>query len=171
MARSIRIRAFEPADAAAVNRVALAAFAQFRADYADWPRFSAGIGRMSDLAATADLIVADHDGAIAGAVGYVAAGLPRQSFFQTDWPIVRMLVVHPDRRGLGIGRALTQACIDRAIADGAPVLALHTSPIMRVARSLYLRMGFDYRGETPPISGVPYGLYVRTLPAGAAATT
>ncbi|WEM95975.1 hypothetical protein P0M04_31740 [Telluria mixta] len=60
------IRAYREADRAAVNAVALAAFAQYAGDYDDWPTFSAGIGRMADLAADGDLFVAERGGVIAG---------------------------------------------------------------------------------------------------------
>jgi hypothetical protein len=52
------IRDYVEADRAAVNAVALAAFAQYAGDYEDWPTFSAGIARMADLAADGDLLVA-----------------------------------------------------------------------------------------------------------------
>ncbi|MFS2021352.1 hypothetical protein ACEN88_32895, partial [Massilia sp. CT11-108] len=53
------IRGYVETDHAAVNKVALAAFAQYAGDYDDWPTFSAGIGRMADLAADGDLL-AEH---------------------------------------------------------------------------------------------------------------
>ena len=75
-----------------------------------------------------------------------------------------MLVVDPQQRGAGVGRALTQACIDRAERDGSAVIALHTSPIMTVALPLYLRMGFELVRDAPPICGVPYAVYLKALP-------
>jgi ribosomal protein S18 acetylase RimI-like enzyme len=74
-----------------------------------------------------------------------------------------MLVVEPAFRGRGIGRALTEACVGRARRDGAPVVALHTTPIMTVALPMYRRMGFEPESEAPPIHGVPYGVYVKRL--------
>jgi hypothetical protein len=58
------------------------------------------------------------------------------------------------------------ACVRRAERDGAPLLALHTSPIMRVALPMYLRMGFVLEREVPPVRGVPYAVYVKPLPGG-----
>ena len=49
------------------------------------------------------------------------------------------------------------------IANGAPVIALHTSPIMTVALPLYLRMGFVKAYDVPPIFGVPYAVYTKAL--------
>ena len=53
-----------------------------------------------------------------------------------------MLVIDPGARGRGLGRLLTEECVRRARRDGAPTVALHTSPIMEVALPMYLRMGF-----------------------------
>jgi ribosomal protein S18 acetylase RimI-like enzyme len=159
------LRDFRAGDADAVNRVALAAFEQYRDAYADWPAFSANIGRMAALAEHAELIVADADHDIVGAVAYVAPGRPRSALFEREWPLIRMLVVTPGARGRGIGRALTEECIRRAERDRAPLIALHTTPIMTVALPLYRRMGFTLLREAPPIHGVPYGVYVKPLRA------
>jgi ribosomal protein S18 acetylase RimI-like enzyme len=74
-----------------------------------------------------------------------------------------MLVVDPAQRGNGVGRALTEECVRRAGRDGATVIALHTSPIMTVALSMYRRMGFERLRDAPPIYGVPYAVYGKTL--------
>ena len=161
-----QIRDFEPGDAAAVNDVALAAFAEFREAYDDWAAVSRNVGDTASLAQSGELIVAAAGDAIVGAVAYVGPGRPKKEFFPIEWPIVRMLVVSPSHRGHGIGRALTEECVRRAERDGAELIALHTSPIMRVALPLYERMGFEYHREAPPLLGVPYGIYVKALPHG-----
>lgn len=155
----IRIRAFE-ADAAAVNRVALAAFEQYRGVYRDWEELERGVGRMSDLTGSAELLVAEQDGKIAGAVAYCPPySQPRAGFFEPHWPLIRMLVVTPQARGHGLGRKLTEACFERARRDGAAAIALHTSPAMAVALSLYLRMGFRLVRDVPERFGMPYAVY------------
>ena len=68
-----------------------------------------------------------------------------------------MLVVDPAARGAGVGRALTDACINGARRDGSDVIALHTSPIMTVALPMYLRMGFRLV-HAPLLYGVPYAV-------------
>lgn len=158
-----RLDEFAPADADAINQVALAAFRQYRHEYADWPAFSGRIGDMAALAASAELIVARVDGRIAGAVAYVGPGREKAPFFAAEWPILRMLVVDPGYRGRGVGRALARECIRRAVRDKAPLIALHTSPIMKVALAMYERMGFRFEREAPDICGVPYGVYVLAL--------
>jgi ribosomal protein S18 acetylase RimI-like enzyme len=80
-------------------------------------------------------------------------------------PIIRMLVVEPAFRGLGVGRALTEECMNRAQRDGATCIALHTTPIMRVALPMYERMGFELQSDAPSIFGVPYAVYLKQLSA------
>jgi ribosomal protein S18 acetylase RimI-like enzyme len=157
------IRDYTGADRAAVNAVALAAFAQYAGDYDDWPTFSAGIGRMADLAGDGDLLVADRAGTVVGAVVHVGPGRPRSAIFADDWSVIRMLVVDPAARGGGIGRALVAAALERARHARAPAVGLHTSPIMATALRLYESIGFVREHDLPPIRGVPYGRY--TLPA------
>jgi GNAT superfamily N-acetyltransferase len=159
----IAIRAYVEADRAAVNAVALAAFAQYADDYEDWPTFSAGIARMADLARDGDLLVAVHAGRVAGAVVHVGPGRPRSAIFPGDWSVIRMLVVDPQARGHGIGRRLVAAALEWAQQARAPAVGLHTSPIMASALRMYEALGFVREHDLPPIRGVPYARYA--LPA------
>jgi ribosomal protein S18 acetylase RimI-like enzyme len=159
----MRLRDFRPPDAPQVNRLALSAFEQFKTHYSDWPAMAASVARMAALAGNGEIILAECDDKIMGAVVYVPPGRPKPSCFEIGWPIIRMLVVDPDHRGLGAGRALTEECISRARRDGSPVLALHTSPFMTVALSMYVRMGFELLRDGPPIFGVPSAVYLKRL--------
>lgn len=157
------IRSFLPNDASEVDAVALRAFDEFKNAYDDWPAFQAKIASMSSLAEMGELIVAEFEGHIVGAVAYVGPGLPKSPFFRSEWPIMRMLVVSPAARGRGVGRALVEECLRRAKRDGASVFALHTSELMAVALPMYLRMGFKLVSNAPTIHGVEYGVYLKEL--------
>ena len=157
------LREFNAADAEAVNALAVAAFAQFRDEYADWPAFAARIGTMATLADAGELIVATAGGCIVGAVVYVGPRQPKPDFFDVEWPVMRMLLVDPAHRGRGIGGGLARDCIARARRDGASVIALHTSSIMAVALAMYQHMGFLFARQAPPIFGVAYGVYLKKL--------
>lgn len=161
-----RLRPFQPGDAASVNEVALAAFASYRPNYDDWPAFSRLVGSMASLAGNGELTVATVRERIAGAVVYVGPGIEKNRFFPAEWPILRMLVVAPGFRGLGIGRALAEECIRRAELDRAPLVGLHTSRIMTVALPMYEQLGFRYLDEGPTLFGVPYCIYIKELPPG-----
>jgi len=154
--------------------VALAAFSQYAHAYADWPAFSARIARTSELAEQAELLVADIEGEVLGAVLHVAPGKPRSPIFPDEWAVIRMLVVAPGQRGRGIGRQLMGACLRHAIRDGAPAIGLHTSPMMETALRLYTTLGFTRDRDLDPIDGVSYGRYVlpqERLPAALAQLT
>jgi GNAT superfamily N-acetyltransferase len=162
---SLRVRAYDPLDRDAVNAVARAAFAQYEHDYEDWPDFVQGIARMADLAAHADLLVADLGGKVIGAVAHIGPGRPRATFFPEEWSVIRMLVVNPAQRGQGAGRELVNGCLQLALQAGAPAVGLHTSPIMASALRMYEAVGFVRDRDLAPIRGVPYGRYVlRTRP-------
>lgn len=156
------IRDYQPQDAEQVNRIAVRAFQQFEENYSGWDDFIQGVGQMSTLSTTGEIIVAENEGIAVGAVCYIGPHI-KKSYFPTESPCIRMLVVAPDARGLGIGRALTQECINRAKRDQAPHIGLHTSPVMNVALPLYLRMGFEKAADIEPIRGVPYATYYKDL--------
>lgn len=68
------------------------------------------------------------------------------------WELKR-LSVSPTGRGLGLGRALTQAVLDRAVAAGRKAAYLDTAPAsMSAAHRLYLAMGFT---PCPPYNDNP----------------
>ena len=154
------VRDFRQSDAAHVDRVALTAFFEFRSAYSDWSAMSAAVSAMSALASVGELVVAEVNGALVGAVAYIAPGRPKPDFFDASWPIVRMLVVDPGFRGRGVGRALMEDCLNRARRDGSVVLGLHTSPIMTAALSMYRKMGFKLQRDAPAIYGVPSAVYL-----------
>jgi GNAT superfamily N-acetyltransferase len=159
----IRLKDYEDAEAENLNRLAVSAFEQFRHHYEDWPAMLAGLSKTSALSASGEIIVAELESKLAGAVAYFGPNSQKAAFFDQRWPIIRMLVVDPAFRGKGIGRALSDACIARAERDGSPIIALHTSPIMSVALPMYLRMGFVKAYDAPPIFGVAYAVYTKTL--------
>lgn len=55
---------------------------------------------------------------------------------------VAKMTVSEQARGAGLGKALMQACIDRAKALGAPRLYLETNASLAPALGLYRAMGF-----------------------------
>lgn len=55
---------------------------------------------------------------------------------------IRLLAVKPEYRGAGVGKALTQHCIERARALGRARVILHTTRAMQTAWAMYERMGF-----------------------------
>lgn len=152
-------RNYIDSDSVGVNALALLAFEQYSDNYYDWDGFKKKISLMSQLAKTSDLIVAEQNHQVVGAIAYIAPNEPKSDFFSHDWAAIRMLIVSPKARNQGVGRTLTNMCIERAKCDNANTIALHTSTIMEVALSMYLRMGFSFHSKTAKIHGVEYGVY------------
>ena len=159
----INIRDYDNADAEDLNRIAVSAFDQYRAQYTDWPAMRAGLSKTSALSATGEVIIVEFQGQLAGGVAYFGPNSRKAAFFDQRWPVIRMLVVDPAIRGKGLGRALSMECIARAKRDRSPIIALHTSAIMTVALPMYLRMGFVKAYDAPPIFGVAYAVYTKAL--------
>jgi GNAT superfamily N-acetyltransferase len=157
------VREFRPEDATRVNRVALAAWDQYRGLFSDWARSEAIFANAASLATQLKLLVAESEGSIVGCVAYVAPNRDRDPIFERSWSIIRMLSVHPAARGQGIGRQLSEACIERARRDGAKLVGLHTSPVMSVALPMYLRLGFMHYRDIPDRNGLPYAVYTLAL--------
>lgn len=163
MTPTIHLRDLQPADAQRIDDLAVGAFEQFKDAYTDWPGFRSKISTMSALAGTGEIIVSERDGEIVGAVAYIGPGKEKAAFFRPEWPVMRMLVVAPEARGQGVGRALAEECLARARRDGADSFALHTSKLMHVALPMYQRMGFKWLAPAPDIHGVKYSIYLKEL--------
>lgn len=91
------------------------------------------------------LLLAHHEGRPVG-IGMMREMAP-------DIAEIQRVFVSPDARGLGVGKALTQALIDLARADGKRLLRLDTGKPLTEARALYEGFGFrqcdPYHDETP----------------------
>ncbi|NEB76923.1 MarR family transcriptional regulator [Streptomyces sp. SID14478] len=62
---------------------------------------------------------------------------------------LRLLLVEPEARGLGVGDRLVRAVVGFARGVGYRELVLWTNDVLKSARSLYQRHGFVLAGETP----------------------
>ncbi|MEA2433276.1 MAG: hypothetical protein QOG54_733 [Actinomycetota bacterium] len=146
---SIRVAAetdFDPA-----RRVLRAAYAGYESSFpeANWVPYLKDILDLEGRADASELLVAEMDGEIVGCVSYFPPGskasYPSDAFSErwpSDWAAFRLLSVDPQIGGRGIGRQLTEACIERARQGGSPALGLHTTAPMAIARGMYERMGF-----------------------------
>lgn len=128
------------------------AYVQYESAFpsANWERYLADILDLEGRADASELLVAERSGEIVACVSYFPPGAkmsyPSDSFSErwpAEWGAFRLLGVSPSARGSGVGRLLTEACIERARARQAPALGLHTTAPMAVARSMYERMGFE----------------------------
>ncbi|GLZ14798.1 N-acetyltransferase [Actinomadura sp. NBRC 104425] len=89
-----------------------------------------------------ELLVAELAGEVVGSVAYCPPGSRYAALAGVDEAEFRMLAVVERARGRGVGRALVEACLDRARAAGLSGLRLVTQHNMPAAHRLYERMGF-----------------------------
>jgi predicted N-acetyltransferase YhbS len=127
-----------------VASVIEAAFAQYRSEVSApiFETYVADLRHLDDHWDEAEMLVAERDGRIAGAVAFYADASAEGLGLPKGWAGFRRLAVHPAIRGHGIGRTLTRECISAARRFGAPTLGIHTSPFMRAALRIYEQAGF-----------------------------
>lgn len=158
----------------AIRELMVAAYEEYAAMMpADaWEGYASEIRDIESRSSFGELLVADDGGMLVGAVTYYrpsSAGGNGERW-PDGWPGIRLLAVPPEHRGRGCGRALTQACIDRARRDGAPGIALGTTEMMKVARDMYERLGFVHTPayDWDPVPGITVTIYLLTFEEGRA---
>jgi ribosomal protein S18 acetylase RimI-like enzyme len=138
----LTVREARPDELGAVGSLTLAAYA---ADGEITPGnpYAATLLDAAARAREATLLVAvDEGGLLVGTVTYVRPGSAFAEVGGPDEAEVRMLAVAPTARGAGVGRRLSDACVERARADGLAAVALSSGEGMAAAHRLYGRMGF-----------------------------
>ncbi|MFI6071313.1 GNAT family N-acetyltransferase [Actinoplanes sp. NPDC051343] len=99
--------------------------------------------------------IAEVDGQRAGCVFCVDAE-------EDDTAILRVLLVTPAARGLGLGGALVDTCLAFARRAGYRRMRLWTTDPLVAARHIYLSRGFELTGSAPhdgfgvPVVGQTY---------------
>ena len=136
------IRPILPSDYPAVGRITLDAYEANRDHLDDGYR-----RELEDVAARAGLctvlVAVRPDCTVLGGVTYVPGPDNPMSELERDGEAgIRMLAVDPAAQGLGVGRALTLACLERARREGRAGIALYTRPANVRAQRLYESLGF-----------------------------
>lgn len=131
----------------------------------NWDKMSAGLSNenlFAELQSIATAFVCDLNNQLIGSIYLVPSGNPT-GIFPSEWSYIRLLGVHPNYRSLGIGKKLTNLCIDRATVTGETTIALHTGDFMDSARGMYERLGFEKVRELQAMYDKKYWLYKRNL--------
>ncbi len=112
------------------------------------------------------LVAADEDGTLLGSVTFVSGPGPFADVAQAGEAEFRMLAVDGAAQGRGVGRALVEACVERARqVPGCRRLVLSTQPGMLAARRIYESRGFarEPARDWSPVPGLTLLAYVLEL--------
>lgn len=148
-----------------VADLVVAAYREYARDLTpeNWQTMQTNLLKIVEVAREGQLIIAQADRELVGAVVYCPPGTSDTRIFQPEWASLRMLAVSPQHRGQGIGAQLSGECIRRAQEDKAEIIGLHTSELMLPAIRMYERLGFDRDLELPRRLGIQFWRYVLKL--------
>jgi len=141
VARPFAVRAALPSEYAAIGDLVVEAYRDAgETDGGYEPELRDVAGRAAQVPVLA--AVDEASGRLLGTVTYVPGPGPYHEGEFGEAASFRMLAVATEARGRGIGRALVDACIERARADGRASIGIHTRPFMTSAHRMYERIGF-----------------------------
>jgi len=105
------------------------------------------VGLLTEKPEVSLLVATTPSDEIAGTVVYVgdiqhygSGGIATREYNSAGF---RLLAVTDAARGKGVGKLLTQACINKARQQGRSQLILHTTLAMQTAWKMYERLGFS----------------------------
>lgn len=148
-------------DINALKGLAIRSWSQFQPSMTpeNWQRLSANLSAEKTYTELLDtsysVVCLNKNEAIVGMSFLVPSGNPTE-VFDASWSYLRFVTVDPTHRGLGIGKQLTERCIEHARNNGERTLALHTSEMMDAARHIYEGLGFKVLRELPLRLGKKY---------------
>jgi GNAT superfamily N-acetyltransferase len=122
--------------------------AAYAADGHEYGPYAAVLADARERARDATVVVAvDSAGQVVGSVTFALPGSRWAEVSGDGEAEFRMLGVVPAARGLGVGAALVDWCIDQARTLGRHHLVICTTTSMPAAQNLYTRRGFTRRPE------------------------
>ncbi|MEH6576797.1 MAG: GNAT family N-acetyltransferase [Amphritea sp.] len=168
MDAGITIREIVPEECAALGTLLVDAYSQMegfpsKEEQPGYYQMLENIGSFTDVRAAKILVALSRENELLGGVVYFGDMLEYGSG-GTACQIknasgIRLLGVHSKSRGMGIGNALTRACIQLAKDNQHSQIVLHTTSAMQSAWRLYESLGFmrsqdlDFKQEELPVFG------------------
>lgn len=146
----IEIRPVRPEEYEEAGRVTALAYHEFAPPGNEaWADYLVRLADVRSRAERATVLVAVEDGAVLGTTTLeldqridASSGHEREPLAPGESHI-RMLGVHPDVRGRGVGRRLMEASIDEARKAGKTLMTLNTTEKMIAAQHMYESLGFE----------------------------
>lgn len=161
------IRLIRSDECETLGNLTVAAYHAIQAEMPHQDEYDVSLRDVAGRAETSCVSVAvAPDGRILGGVTYVCGpDDPYSEELRDGEAGIRMLAVDPACQGRGVGRALTEWCLDRARAEGSHRMVLHTAHFMPAAVRMYERMGFVRVPELDfsPVAGVDLIAYAFEL--------
>lgn len=159
----MELRRIRPGEHAAAGTVCVAAYEPFFSGAEDFYR-----ERVRDVArrdAEAEVWVAVDGETLLGCVTSCPPGSPWHELADDHEGEFRMLAVHPEARGRGVGTALARLCEERARAQGATAMVLSSLREMTEAHRIYEALGYARAPDRDwsPVPGVQLIAYSKEL--------
>lgn len=152
MMSELEIREVRPEECVALGQLLVEAYASLEgfptpAELPAYYEMLANIGSFTEKKDARVLVALSEEGELVGGVVYFGdmAEYSNASIATTleNASGMRLLGVSVKARGQGVGKALTQACIQQAREKGHAEMILHSTHFMPTAWGMYERMGFQ----------------------------
>jgi ribosomal protein S18 acetylase RimI-like enzyme len=147
-----------------LKELATSSWQQFQKEltYENWQILNSKISNNQtfiDLLATSHCFVCETEHKEIVGMAFIVPSGKQQDIFEKEWAVIRFVTVNPSFGGQGIGKELTELCIEQAKQNNEKTIALHTSEMMHSARHIYESYGFRILKEIEPRLGKKYWLY------------
>ncbi|MBP1083631.1 MULTISPECIES: GNAT family N-acetyltransferase [Bacillus] len=147
MSQNVSITDLEEQDRETVRQLLIDSYSQYEKKFENpdmWLNYLANISASVDNPQIDRILVAKNGQSVLGTLQLFessekAYGRPELEIFS---PIVRLLAVHPEARGRGVGQALLKESCQYAKLKRAESLYLHSTDLMQKAIQLYEWLGF-----------------------------
>jgi ribosomal protein S18 acetylase RimI-like enzyme len=147
-----------------LKELAINSWQQFRNELTDenWHTLYKNISNnqtFTDLLASSYCFVCETEHREIIGMAFIVPSGKQHDIFEKEWAVIRFVTVNPAFGGQGIGKQLTEMCIEWAKQNNEKTIALHTSEIMNSARHIYENYGFTILREIEQRLGKRYLLY------------
>jgi GNAT superfamily N-acetyltransferase len=146
-----KVRNAKPEEFLAIGQLMVEVYSQQegfpkQADQPEYYELLANVGDFTRIAGTELLVAVSSEGKIEGAVVYFNEmknyGSGGTATTEQNTAGFRLLAVDQNARGKGIGKLLTNECINKARTNHLSQMIIHTTMAMQTAWKMYEDMGF-----------------------------
>lgn len=166
--RDYTIRTAKPDEFKRIGHLMIQVYSQLKgfpnkSEQPDYYKMLANIGDQTKHPAVEILVAISPDNKLDGSVVYfddmALYGSGGSATEEKNSAGFRLLAVEPRARGKGVAKLLTLKCIEKAQQQGRDQVIIHTTNAMKIAWSMYEKMGFvrsedlDFQQGNLPVFG------------------